>query len=133
MLCSYRQTRNVAVLEVEDVVVCSVLCAMQIATDQVARALKVTQGALIQAVAPRGAAETAGLQPTRRQGLCAHIIVCSSSLACSALHLDESRWPEGWTEGTLCSCCIARKHSAGADQCPAAGCAHQVFPHPAGG
>lgn len=39
---------------------------VQIATDQVARALKVNQGALVQAVAPKSAAEAAGLQPTRR-------------------------------------------------------------------
>ena len=79
----------------KDFVVCSGLCVvqtaknlkpltLQIATDQVARALKVTQGALIQAVAPKGAAETAGLQPTRRQALQGLRFACSR-LRCRSL------------------------------------------------
>ncbi len=41
-------------------------CAAQVATDQVARALKVRSGALIQFVAPNSPAAKAGLLPTRR-------------------------------------------------------------------
>ena len=90
--CRHRQTPRAALLEVEVVVVRSVLCVVQIATDQVARALKVNQGALIQAVAPRGAADTAGLQPTRRQEVYVHISVRSNCPAC-ALHSAEGRRP----------------------------------------
>jgi len=51
----------------------------QIATDQMARALKVNQGALVQAVAPNSAAAKAGLQATRR---CA--CLCAARAANSA-------------------------------------------------
>ena len=39
---------------------------LQVATDQVARALKVQSGALIQFVSPNSPAASAGLLPTRR-------------------------------------------------------------------
>lgn len=42
------------------------LCGLQLSTDQVARALRVSSGALVQSVGPNSAAVKAGLLPTRR-------------------------------------------------------------------
>lgn len=39
---------------------------MQLSTDQVAKALRVSSGALVQSVSPNSAAAKAGLLPTRR-------------------------------------------------------------------
>ena len=75
------------------------LCCLQLSTDQVARALRVSSGALVQSVGPNSAAAKAGLLPTRR------------GLTGIVTGLTTVTWPQLSisVHGNLLSCCLLQR------------------------